>query len=187
MSAPAPVPDRGPLTLLLGGARSGKSSLAVRWARAHAGPVVFVATAEPGDDEMRERIARHRAERPAAWSTAEAPSALVAAVEAAPAAAFVIVDCLTLWVANVLDHADDAAILDRARALADAAADRTGPTVVVSNEVGLGIVPADAMTRRYRDLLAGVNATVAAHAAQTWLLVAGRALALGPPPARPTG
>jgi adenosylcobinamide kinase/adenosylcobinamide-phosphate guanylyltransferase len=172
--------------VLLGGARSGKSALAARWGHAHDGPVTFVATGQAGDDEMAERISRHRAERPASWTTVEAPTGLVATVVDAPDDALVIVDCLTLWVANVLGELGDDEVLARAGALGAAAAARPAPTIVVSNEVGTGIVPADPTTRRYRDLLGGVNAAVVNHAAAAWLLVAGRALPLDPPPAGPT-
>src|ERR1700748_3009801 len=91
------------LTFLLGGARSGKSSLALRLATAAGAPVVFVATGEAGDDEMAQRIARHQAERPAGWTTVEAPRNLLGALEATPADTCVIVDCLSLWVANVFE------------------------------------------------------------------------------------
>jgi len=177
--------------VLLGGARSGKSALAVDWGRAHDGPVTFVATGEAGDGEMAARITRHRAGRPSGWTTVEAPIDPTPAVVGAPGDALVIVDCLTLWVANVFGDLHDDAVLARADVLGAAAAARTAPTVVVTNEVGMGIVPADPMTRRYRDLLGGVNTLVVAHAAAAWLLVAGRALALlaqadGPPaPRRP--
>jgi len=173
--------------VLLGGARSGKSALAVRWGRAHDGPVTFVATGRAGDDEMADRIRRHRAERPASWTTVEAPTDPVTAVAGAADDALVIVDCLTLWVANAFDDIGDDEVLARADALGAAAAARPTPTVVVSNEVGTGIVPADPATRRYRDLLGGVNATVVAHAVAAWLLVAGRALPLHAPPSGPTG
>jgi adenosylcobinamide kinase/adenosylcobinamide-phosphate guanylyltransferase len=175
---------RGPaakLVLLLGGARSGKSALAVRWGRAYAGPVTFVATAEAGDDEMAQRIARHRAERPSGWTTVEAPRAVAAAVQAADPRALVIVDCLTLWLNNVMEQSDDD-ILASAVAIVTAARRRHAATVVVSNEVGWGIVPADPATRRYRDLLGEINATVAAYADRAMLMVAGRALPLGVAP-----
>ncbi|HSJ44750.1 MAG TPA: bifunctional adenosylcobinamide kinase/adenosylcobinamide-phosphate guanylyltransferase [Euzebyales bacterium] len=173
--------------MLLGGARSGKSALAVRWGDAHGGPVTFVATGQAADDEMAARIRQHRAVRPASWTTVEAPTGLVAAVADAPDEALVIVDCLTLWVANVFGELDDEEVLARAGALGAAAAGRPAPTVIVSNEVGTGIVPADPATRRYRDLLGGVNATVVSHAVAAWLLVAGRALPLQPLPTGPTG
>lgn len=169
------------LLLLLGGARSGKSALAVRWGRAYAGPVTFVATAEAGDDEMTQRIARHRAERPSGWTTVEAPRAVTAAVQAADPHALVIVDCLTLWLNNVMERSNDD-ILASARTIIAAARSRDAATVVVSNEVGWGIVPADPATRRYRDLLGEINTMFAAHADHALLLVAGRALPLGVAP-----
>ena len=172
-----------PMVLLLGGARSGKSALAVRWGRAYDGPVTLLATAWAGDAEMAARIARHRAERPAGWTTVEEPTAVAAAVRAADPTAMVIVDCLTLWVANVLDHPDREVLAD-AEDIAAAAQRRATPTVVVSNEVGWGIVPVDPATRRYRDLLGEVNARTAARADRSLLLVAGRALALDAAPPR---
>jgi adenosylcobinamide kinase / adenosylcobinamide-phosphate guanylyltransferase len=167
------------LTLLLGGARSGKSALAVRLAERWGGPVTVVATLEPGDPEMAERIVRHRAARPAGWSTVEAPVELERALAGAAADACVVVDCLTLWVANLLERglADDQ-IRGRAREAAALAAARGAPTVAVSNEVGAGIVPAAALARRYRDLLGEVNAAWAAAAETAVLLVAGRVLPL---------
>lgn len=173
------------LTLLLGGARSGKSALAVRWARSHAGPVTFVATAEAGDDEMAARIARHRAERPGHWTTVETPRDPTTALRDAAPDALVIVDCLTLWVANVMGDTCDDAVVASGDALAVAAVDRSAATVVVSNEVGWGIVPADPATRRYRDLLGAVNMTVAARAHRCLLLVAGLAVPLARPPEGP--
>jgi adenosyl cobinamide kinase/adenosyl cobinamide phosphate guanylyltransferase len=171
------------LLVLLGGARSGKSALAVHWGRAFAGPVTFVATAEARDDEMAQRIARHRAERPAGWTTIEEPTAVAAAVRAAEPPAMVIVDCLTLWVSNVLDRRDDE-VLAAAGDIATAAQRRDAPTVVVSNEVGWGIVPADPETRRYRDLLGEINTLMVARAQRSVLLVAGRAVPLDNPPPR---
>ena len=171
-----------PLTLLLGGARSGKSALAVRLAGRWDGPVTVVVTGEARDAEMAERIRRHRAGRPGHWRTVEAPREPEAALAAAPTDTFVVLDCLTLWVANLLGHGlDDAEVGDRARAAAGAAAARAAPTVAVSNEVGSGIVPADPMARRYRDLLGQVNAVWAAAADRALLLVAGRAVALADP------
>lgn len=176
----------GGLTVLLGGARSGKSALAVRWARAFGGPVAMLATAEALDDEMRGRIVRHRAERPGHWTTVEQPRDVPEALAAIDPETFVIVDCLTLWVANLRDRSDTE-VLAAADVLGRTGATRPAPTVVISNEVGWGIVPADAGTRRYRDLLGGVNRVVVAHAEAAWLLVAGRVLALHEPPVRPSG
>jgi adenosyl cobinamide kinase/adenosyl cobinamide phosphate guanylyltransferase len=168
-----------PLTLLLGGARSGKSALATRLAAAWAGPVALVVTAEARDAEMAERIRRHRAQRPAAWQVLERPLELEAALAEAPADALVVLDCLTLWVSNVLEQGlTDAQVERRAAAAAAAAAARAAPTVAVSNEVGAGIVPAGALARRYRDLLGAVNTIWAGAAEEALLLVAGRAVPL---------
>lgn len=167
------------LTFLLGGARSGKSGLAIEFASSWGGPVTVIATGEARDDEMADRIEAHRAERPAEWDTVEEPLELQAALAAAPVQAGVIVDCLSLWVANLIergDDDDDVQVLSvRAAALAQ---QRTSPTIVVSNEVGLGVVPASPLGRRYRDLLGRVNAQWAAVADEAGLVVAGRRLRL---------
>jgi adenosylcobinamide kinase / adenosylcobinamide-phosphate guanylyltransferase len=171
-----------PLTLLLGGARSGKSALAERLAARWDGPVTVVVTAQARDTEMAERIRRHRARRPAGWRTVEEPLDLEAALAKVPAEAQVLLDCLTLWVSNLLEQdLTDEQVGQLARSAAAAAAAREAPTVVVSNEVGSGIVPADPLSRRYRDLLGQVNAVWAAAADQALLLVAGRALPLADP------
>jgi adenosyl cobinamide kinase/adenosyl cobinamide phosphate guanylyltransferase len=180
------------LTLLLGGARSGKSALALNLAASQGAPVVFVATAEPRDLEFAERIARHRAERPAAWETVEEPIDLERRLSELPNEAVVIIDCLTLWVSNLFERGrDDAAIYASATTLSRFAHDRAGSVVVVSNEVGSGIVPGDALSRRYRDALGRVNAIVAAAADEAFLVIAGRVVALQVPGpqsiARPSG
>ena len=170
------------LTLLLGGARSGKSALALRRARAFGGPVVFVATGEARDAEMTERIARHRAEREPDWSTVEAPVDVTAALAGVPAGACAIVDCLSLWVANLLERGDgEDEIVRLAVEGARLAAAREGPTIAVSNEVGMGVVPPYELGRLYRDVLGRVNVTWADHAAEALLVVAGRPLVLGGP------
>ena len=167
------------LSVLLGGARSGKSTHAVHRGRAYDGPVCFIATATDGDREMAARIARHRRERPPAWETIEEPLALDTALAATREDALVIVDCLTLWVSNQLaDGATDAGIENHAERAARRAAARAAPVIAVSNELGMGIVPADPLTRRFRDLHGQVNATWVAHAADAALLVAGARLQL---------
>jgi adenosylcobinamide kinase/adenosylcobinamide-phosphate guanylyltransferase len=162
------------LVLLLGGARSGKSQLAVRLARARRLPVVFIATAEARDAEMTDRIARHRAARPAEWTTVEEPLRLGAALNEAPDEACVIIDCLSLWVANLLQQTTAEEIRLEAAAVSDVTTRRSGPTIAVSNEVGLGVVPPNPLGRSYRDLLGSVNAAWAERAAQTLLVVAGQ-------------
>jgi adenosylcobinamide kinase/adenosylcobinamide-phosphate guanylyltransferase len=164
------------LSLLLGGARSGKSALALRRAQP---PVTFIATAEARDREMAERIARHRAERPSGWTTVEVPLALEDALADAPGDACVVIDCLTLWVANLLESGhDEQAVKRRATEAARLAAGRPARTIAVSNEVGLGVVPPYAEGRRYRDVLGRVNAEWAALAEDAALVVAGRLLPL---------
>ena len=165
------------MTVLTGGARSGKSALAARLGAVWSGGVTFIATAEALDDEMRERIDRHRAARNAAWATIEEPVAIETAVTDAPAGDLVIVDCLTLWVSNLFMRGCDAATIeDRALGAAFLIGDRADPTVVVTNEVGSGIVPADPSTRAYRDTLGTVNKIFATSARRVFLVVAGRAV-----------
>ncbi len=157
------------LVLLLGGARSGKSRLAVERAQAHGAPVTFIATGEALDDEMAERIEAHKRERPGDWTTVEEPLALEGALRAVPASDTAIVDCLSLWVAN--GGGDDGAIR--------VAAEREGLTIVVTNEVGLGIVPDNALARAYRDDLGRVNAAWADAADEVYFVVAGKRMRVG--------
>ena len=173
------------LTLLLGGARSGKSDLAVRLAQARpsASPVTFLATAEPRDEEMAARVAAHQEGRPGTWRTLEEPLHLFQAFQALGPDATVVVDCLTLWVSNMVGAGwDDATIVRSAAETGRLVGERPGLAVAVSNEVGSGIVPADPLSRRYRDLLGRVNTIFAGHAADAFLVVAGRLLALQRPP-----
>jgi adenosyl cobinamide kinase/adenosyl cobinamide phosphate guanylyltransferase len=164
------------LVVLLGGARSGKSAHALSLARDAGGAVTFIATGEALDEEMRERIERHRGERPDEWDTVEAPVEIASTLAAGGP---VVVDCLTLWVANLQEQAlgrDE--ILRRSHEAAAAAAARPALTVVVTNEVGLGIVPATPLGREYRDLLGEVNRIWVDAADEAWLVVAGRRLRL---------
>jgi len=166
------------LVLLTGGARSGKSALAVRLASQQSLPVVFLATAQSGDKEMEARIVQHRHERPRSWRTIEEPLRLLEAIEGVDGDHCLIVDCLTVWTANALEQLGADEVKARAAAAAAAAAARLGPTIVVTNEVGLGLVPESSLGRSYRDLLGQVNANWAAAADRALLLVAGRALTL---------
>ncbi len=167
--------------VILGGARSGKSALAVRLARASGLPVTVVATATAGDAEMAERIARHRAARPPAWRVVEEPIALGAALRAECAAdRLVIVDCLTLWLSNLL-LADGPLESERAGFL-DALPAFPGRVLLVANEVGLGIVPENALARRFRDEQGALNQAVAALCDRVTLVTAGLPIVLKGPP-----
>ncbi len=161
----------GRLTLVLGGARSGKSRYAESLIAAGPPPWLYVATAEAGDAEMAKRIAAHRARRDEGWRTVEAPHDLAGALRAAPREVAVLVDCLTLWLSNrLLAEAD----LDQEiAALESALANRDGVVVLVANEVGSGIVPDNALARRFRDLQGTLNQRMAARASRVVLMVAG--------------
>ncbi len=172
------------VALVLGGVRSGKS----RWAQdfaARARAIAFIATAEALDEEMRGRIERHRADRPTAWTTVEAPLALPDAIDDCGAEFdMLLIDCLTLWVSNLLtaENCDPERVLVHAERLCAALRRTPASVVLVSNEVGSGIVPADEMTRLYRDLLGELNQRVARVADQVVLLVAGCPLVVKPSP-----
>lgn len=166
------------LVLLIGGARSGKSELALRLAAKQRSPVVFIATAEALDLEMTERIAQHRRERPDSWETIEEPLRLHEAIEGVAPDSCMLIDCLTLWTANALERLGVAETRAVASTAASAAAARPGLTVAVTNEVGLGVVPNNPLARTYRDLLGHVNAIWAEAADHVLLLVAGRTLTL---------
>ncbi len=163
------------LTLVLGGARSGKSRYAEGVLAALPPPWAFVATAEPGDEEMRTRIAAHRARRGSSWQTVEAPHELAEAVVLAQPAP-VLVDCLTLWLSNLMLAAVniEAEIARLERALEAA----TAPVVLVSNEVGSGIVPEHPLGRIFRDQQGTLNQRIAARADRVVLMVAGLPLAV---------
>jgi Adenosyl cobinamide kinase/adenosyl cobinamide phosphate guanylyltransferase len=169
------APIVAPLTLVLGGARSGKSSYAESLITAFPPPWTYVATAELRDAEMAERITAHRARRGASWRTLETPRDLVGAL-ATQAGTPLLVDCLTLWLSNaLLAGADVDAEVERLEsALTQAAA----PVVLVANEVGFGIVPDSALGRRFRDLQGRLNQRIAARANRVVLVVAGLPLTI---------
>jgi adenosyl cobinamide kinase/adenosyl cobinamide phosphate guanylyltransferase len=169
------------LVLLVGGVRSGKSALAVDLGKQHDGEVCFIATAQAHDDDMRERIERHRSERPS-WITIEEPTDIAGAVAHCPNDAFVIIDCLTLWVSNLILRGDtEIDIINSARKTISGISVRGAPTIVISNEVGLGIIPDNALARQYCDLLGRVNQKFATSAQRTLFLVAGKAFELRNP------
>jgi adenosylcobinamide kinase/adenosylcobinamide-phosphate guanylyltransferase len=160
-----------PLTLVLGGARSGKSRYAEQMVMASAPPWIYIATAEPFDDEMRARIGEHKSRRSDEWQTIDAPTDLAGAIEDAPQDCTVLVDCLTLWLNNLMFRKID--IETAIGNLEAALAERGAPTVLVSNEVGFGIVPDNAEARRFRDLQGRLNQRIAAMAGRVVLMVAG--------------
>ncbi len=166
------------VTLVLGGARSGKSVYAESLLQRARAPL-YVATAEARDEEMAARIAAHRARRGAAWRTVEAPLALAEALEEEAATSDAqLVDCLTLWLANLMEAGRD--VPQETDRLARSLARLPGPAVLVSNEVGLGIVPENAMARAFRDHAGALNRTVAALAGRVVFIAAGLPLTLKP-------
>ena len=168
-------------TLFLGGARSGKSRLAQAAAERCAGPLHYLATAEAWDEEMTDRVARHRADRDARWRTVDCPLALPEAIGEI-ADGTILVDCLTLWLTNVMlgDHDVDA---HATRLIAAIAATRL-PLFVVSNEVGLGIVPDHPLGRAFRDAAGRLNQQVAAAMREVYFVAGGMVLPLQPFPGR---
>ena len=165
-----------PVTFVLGGARSGKSRHAEELIET-TGAGLYLATAEAHDDEMAERITRHQARRGELWRTLEAPLALAEALrEHATADRPVLVDCLTLWISNLMAAERD--VVAEVMALCETLASLDGPVVVVSNEVGLGIVPTNDLARRFRDLAGEANQRVAAVADRVVFMTAGLPMVL---------
>jgi adenosylcobinamide kinase/adenosylcobinamide-phosphate guanylyltransferase len=173
------------LTLILGGARSGKSRYAEQLAQQRGPRILYVATAQAWDDEMKTRIAKHQADRPAHWQTLEAPLEVGAAITAVHASApdwdVVLVDCLTLLANNVMmalpepveSAAAERALRQEVDALLTAYEASSASWILVSNEVGLGIVPAYPLGRVYRDALGRANQQLAAAAGEVFFMVAG--------------
>lgn len=163
----------GKLVLVTGGARSGKSRFALDRARESGERLAYLATARPGDPEMEARIARHRSERGDGWLLIEEPDDPAGALSSLGAEA-VVLDCLTLWLANLLERRKDEEILEEDAPRLLAAAGRFhGLLVVVTNEVGLGIVPATPLGRRFRDVAGFVNQRFAAEADEVYVIWAG--------------
>jgi len=172
----------GRIILVGGGARSGKSRFALTYAEQIGVRRVFVATAQALDDEMAQRIARHRGERQANWVTIEEPLALPEAL-ARVEADVVLIDCLTLWLANLLLHGDTVADVEAAVGrLAEAASARRGHVVIVTNEVGMGIVPEHALGRLFRDVAGRAHQRLAASADEVYMAMLGLVVRLRPGP-----
>lgn len=172
----------GALTVLLGGARSGKSSLALTLAAKHSPSVTFIATAEALDDDMVRRIERHRAERPT-WTTIEEPRDLVGAIEKADPTHTLVVDCLTMWATNLLldGHTEDD-MLNHSTLVIDSVLRRSGPTIAITNEVGLGIVPETELGRTFRDVIGRINQQWFTRATNPYFVTAGMIVRAEAPP-----
>lgn len=179
----------GKIVLVTGGARSGKSSFAERYAKKYGKHIAYLATAEAWDDEMQFRIACHRADRPATWTTYEAPREAEHAIrEAGKGHDMILFDCITIYLSNLLCGFTEADLHDTGRVYAaaescigrliDAARDVDSTVVFVTNEVGSGIVPENALARLYRDLAGLVNQQLAAAADEAYLVVSGLAIDL---------
>lgn len=160
--------------MITGGARSGKSSFALKEAERLPGNRAFIATMEPGDDELRQRIARHQAERGPGWETFEEPLSVPRLFAQLQGYSVVLVDCLTLWLANLMQAGIDPE--KKTDELLAAAAKAASPVFLVSNEVGMGIVPENALARQFRDQAGFMNRRVAATADEVYLVVAGIAV-----------
>lgn len=167
-----------PITLVTGGARSGKSAFAERLVAGAGSRAVYIATAEPGDEEMAARIAAHRARRDGRWTTCEAPLALVDTLRSTDGDAPRLVDCLTLWLSNLL-LADRDWEQEADGLLAELSRQRA-PVILVSNEVGSGLVPDTPLGRRFRDAAGRLNQQVAGVSDAVWLVVAGIPLRIKP-------
>ncbi|MCL1501386.1 bifunctional adenosylcobinamide kinase/adenosylcobinamide-phosphate guanylyltransferase [Xanthomonas nasturtii] len=165
--------------LILGGARSGKSALAERIAAASGREVTYLATGQAFDDEMQRRIAHHRSQRPPHWQCVEEPIALAASLQAHAAPdRCVLVDCLTLWLSNLLGHPDAGAFARERAALLAVLPHLPGQIVLVSNEVGQGVVPLGELTRRFVDEAGWLHQALALQCAHVVLVVAGLPMVL---------
>lgn len=170
-----------PSVLVTGGARSGKSTIAVELAQRESLPVTFVATATAGDDDMAARIEMHRAERPPDWLTIEEPLDPAGRLEHVDRSRVVVLDCLTLWVSNRMHDGSTMTMLESAAENLAALLLEFEATVVITNEVGSGIVPDNQLARSYRDTLGRVNAVFGRRFETVLLAVAGRAIEASTP------
>ena len=167
------------MTLILGGVRSGKSRYAGELARAHGGAVTVIATGAAQDAEMAARIEAHRANRPPHWAVVEEPLHLASALRAAAAAdRVIVVDCLTLWLSNLLCLEDEAALRRESASLIETLPALGGDCILISNEVGFGIIPVSALARRFGDEAGALHQRLAALCHRVVLMLAGLPLAL---------
>ncbi len=170
------------LILVTGGSRSGKSAFALEAAARFPGPRVFLATAQPSEEEMKRRIEAHQRARPAGWRVVEEPQELAAALRTATGrdgAGTVIIDCVTIWISNLIlgnDSFTEADAADRAKELAETARAVSAGVIMVTNEVGSGVVPENALARRFRDCAGRANQVLAREAEGVYLCVSGIAV-----------
>src|SRR5437868_6155347 len=170
-----PAGNKSTVTLVLGGARSGKSRFAESLLADHAGHRIYVATAEAGDEEMRQRILHHQARRGLGWRVIKSPIDIAGPIQEAGEDA-ILVDCLTLWLANLMAAKRD--VDGATKGLCHALDKARAPVVLVSNETGLGIVPDNALAREFRDWAGRINQAVAAQADRVFFIAAGLPLTL---------
>jgi adenosylcobinamide kinase / adenosylcobinamide-phosphate guanylyltransferase len=166
------------IIFILGGARSGKSTYAQKLASEMSEKVLFIATGEARDEEMKKRIANHRRQRPETWQTLECPSGIASKLKQIKNRDLILIDCITLLVANIMGDARSFGVAEKKairelEELAEAMKVSQNSFVIVSNEVGLGIVPDNLMAREYRDLLGKANQMLAACATEVYFMVAG--------------
>ena len=165
------------IIFITGGARSGKSDLAVKLAKDSGGKVAFIATATAGDEEMSERIRRHKESRPSEWTTIEEPRDVVSAINSAYGNDVLIIDCLTLLLSNLICESDDIGdtgwILDEVNKITEAARAFEGTVIIISNELGMGIVPENRLAREFRDLAGRGNQIVAWSADEVYVCFSG--------------
>lgn len=165
----------GKITLILGGARSGKSQFALKLARQTAGSVVFIATATVSDKEMGKRIKLHRKNRPSHWRTIEEPKKLSFLVKRAPKKTdLIIIDCLTIFISNLLlEGRSDYSIQNEVNSVLSTIRKSGFDSLIVSNEAGMGIVPDNPLARRFRDLAGRINQSIAAASDEAYFIVSG--------------
>ena len=165
------------IIFITGGARSGKSTLAVELAKKSNGKVAFIATAQAGDDEMKKRISLHKQERPQDWTTIEEPLDVASAIDSASGHNIVIIDCMTLLVSNLLCSDENMVethwIFEKIRELVDSARKFDGTVIIISNEVGMGIVPENKLARYFRDIAGKANQIIANSADQVYVCFSG--------------
>ena len=168
----------GKSILITGGARSGKSKLAEKWTLQAGTPASYIATCRAYDDEMAARIATHQARRGPEWQTIAEPLQLVETLAKTDGQGPRLIDCLTLWLSNLMEDGLD--WRSQANALADTLSDQRSPVIMVTNEVGLGIVPEHALSRAFRDAQGLLNQTIADATDEVYLAVAGHPLKVKP-------